>query len=979
MVVKVESQSRALLPVPFAGARGEWKMVGAENPGFSCVMPAIRAEQQMFTKVRSPRKLILPALSEQLSPQAELPSLANLGRDDGPIFFHTDQAKDAAATDPVAMRVRSAAEAECALCGDAEALETMYQGVEFFVNSSAAERWHLSSKSLGIELVTCLSSRKRRTPLAQLTPQLEKVADSFLSWMPRYVKKPYFLEIVKEEMEKRRIFLDHVKNAPFVSRRHQTKPQAVTEEESAAPSAPLETRVPSASSATSVENEEVDKGSATSPTKTDPPSQRPSVTRPSTMSCVSLKLQNLVEDYLESQTERRETVFHRFSDNYSRMDTHDLVMALRLVRFSNINKAWAQEATLSVTKYFEVSEREFIEFVNQYNERLTAAHEQCFNEFDTENTGYVDKQKLGKLLAAVGIEVMAHVLTQLLIEVDLTSAGCLSYDDFEGICHVISHRHGFTKDEHDDMLNLFEKFASDADTLSARTMPISRVPAIIQWIGFNVGDDAVDQIVGDIDADCSRILDEDEFMACIGRVRDQELQALKDAIKADAGGSFDSFGGFESEAKTVRFLAVFRRLGYVPDMEAVEEARVDTSSSAGADSCALSMMWQLLQMYRTREGLTKQEANEVREMFQKHADRSEVLGLGDVGKVLRSIGYVTSFDAQQTLSAKVDVCNTGFIGEAEMLKLVKLIRNEDVELMKREFNKVKREGRLVIPLSLARQALTSIDCVNPDGSPADILRQDHLNGEMDMFGFCGVAMRKRKEMRALFRENGGFSQDDLQELKNVFNHFDSDGSGDIAKKELVRLIAHLMPDYALDPARNKFIISLITDGDEDGSGSLDFHEFARLVRQIHDFSTMERIYKESKAIEKTGFDTSEVQSFRDIFMSQGEGAKDLPFADVRTILQGICPMGAKQTEELAERCRKVLKVAPDAAEERLTLDFPDFLRLMREVIDTNFAQIRKKFGFNATSFNKGNQPQASRSKSSGASPSREVIESERAA
>merc|ERR1719491_512341 len=84
-------------------------------------------------------------------------------------------------------------------------------------------------------------------------------------------------------------------------------------------------------------------------------------------------------------------------------------------------------------------------------------------------------------------------------------------------------------------------------------------------------------------------------------------------------------------------------------------------------------------------------------------------------------------------------------------------------------------------------------------------------------------------------------------------------------------------------------------------------------------------------------------------MNQAAGARDLCFAEVRTIMQGICPMGAKQTEEFLAIFRKALEVSPGATEEELTADFPDFLCVMKAVIQTNFGQVRKKFGFPASS------------------------------
>jgi len=444
------------------------------------------------------------------------------------------------------------------------------------------------------------------------------------------------------------------------------------------------------------------------------------------------------------------------------------------------------------------------------------------------------------------------------------------------------------------------------------------------------------------------------------RVRENEMDKLKRALrkqekssgKVDPLHSIDEEDNGEIDKKEL--VRLFRCLGYMPDSNAVAEvmaaAGIRTGMTPDDESHCLSELWRLLQLYRGREGLNKEDAKEINETFGKHECKGSI-SLNDVGKVLRSIGYAISFDLQQTVCAKVDLANEGELTAGEMRKLVRMIRDEDISLMKKEFDKMKKAGSDTVPIQEARRALLAIGCCNPDGTPPQIPSQTHCDkGMIDLQGFCTVALVKRREARRLFQKNGGFSADDLSELRKLFTHFDLDGSGDIARKELINLLEQLMPSYANDPHERPTLIRLIEEVDENGDGGLEFHEFVRLVRRLHDFETLARLGKETKVIDDTGFALHEVQGFREVFMTKSCGLRELSFPDVRAIMQRICPMGTKQTEELVIICAEILKSEiPDSGleegQKHLLLDFPDFLRLMKKVMDNNFAQVRERFGF----------------------------------
>ena len=66
----------------------------------------------------------------------------------------------------------------------------------------------------------------------------------------------------------------------------------------------------------------------------------------------------------------------------------------------------------------------------------------------------------------------------------------------------------------------------------------------------------------------------------------------------------------------------------------------------------------------------------------------------------------------------------------------------------------------------------------------------------------------------------GLSEEEIEEIREAFNLFDTDGSGTIDPKELKAAMQSLGFE-----AKNQTIYQMIGDIDKDGSGSIDFEEF----------------------------------------------------------------------------------------------------------------------------------------------------------
>merc|ERR1712039_724491 len=95
--------------------------------------------------------------------------------------------------------------------------------------------------------------------------------------------------------------------------------------------------------------------------------------------------------------------------------------------------------------------------------------------------------------------------------------------------------------------------------------------------------------------------------------------------------------------------------------------------------------------------------------------------------------------------------------------------------------------------------------------------------------------------------------------------------------------------------------------------------------------------KEQAAVAESGFTHCEVQEFRRIFVAEDKHGTDcMTFETCRWLIHRVCKLTQKQDEELAGIWKEVVvSLRGDNA-----ADFPDFLLLMKRLLDSDFAGIR---------------------------------------
>jgi Ca2+-binding EF-hand superfamily protein len=112
----------------------------------------------------------------------------------------------------------------------------------------------------------------------------------------------------------------------------------------------------------------------------------------------------------------------------------------------------------------------------------------------------------------------------------------------------------------------------------------------------------------------------------------------------------------------------------------------------------------------------------------------------------------------------------------------------------------------------------------------------------------------------------GLTEDDIEEIKEAFDLFDSDGSGTVEPSELKNAMVSLGFE-----AKNATLFHMVSDLDKDGSGAIDFEEFLQMMTStMSDEDTREDIRKVFVLfdIDKTGH--INIKNLRKVVRDLGE-------------------------------------------------------------------------------------------------------------
>jgi len=626
--------------------------------------------------------------------------------------------------------------------------------------------------------------------------------------------------------------------------------------------------------------------------------------------------------------------------------------------------------------YSTLAEDELIAFFESYTRRMDHKVDKAFEKADHKSSGFIGHAELRELLASFGICPMSHVLEEMVHSCGVTRKGVVNLKEFKEGIHLLRAREGFTEGEAKHFGHLFRRCDKDG----TGELNASELEEVLGWLGYALDRQGMQAILKQIDFTSNSALGFAEFLMCMRKVREYEMEKLKDVV-AD----IDEEGLVKLDYAELP--EALEALGYVmPDRQAIFDAATEAGLDPKELQIDLSQLWKMLTVYRAKEGFSTAECEDIKASFNLYSQDGHI-GTLEVGAALRRLGYSLNLDLTQQLFARVDLDMSGNLNLSEFRKLIRMYQGQNFLNLSAVVSFATQDGCWTseekadllrasgcIQLVEAQEALKNIQstCIDPDASEvASALRQ--LTTQQDSFtvqqegagdtqAVVKAMMWCQKARRDSIRANGGFSALEMQDLQQKFDKWDRDSSGDITDGELASLLQDCFPDISWNVGKRSMITKIVSEMETLNHGHYDFSEFVKLMTHVIEVQLQDRLERERQAIAATKFTHKEVEEFRELFLSTSDAQTTLQIGALVRLLQKICPLGDRNMSELHRLIREVLALEGDRhmssemqgrarenrevkkidrVDDEVEVEFPLFVMLMHRLIEVNFAGIRE--------------------------------------
>merc|ERR1712061_455646 len=136
--------------------------------------------------------------------------------------------------------------------------------------------------------------------------------------------------------------------------------------------------------------------------------------------------------------------------------------------------------------------------------------------------------------------------------------------------------------------------------------------------------------------------------------------------------------------------------------------------------------------------------------------------------------------------------------------------------------------------------------------------------------FTMVSRQPKSKFNANKYIRPGLTEDEIEEIKEAFDLFDTDGSGSIDPKELRAAMQSLGFE-----AKNQTIYQMITDLDKNKNNNIDFEEFLDMMTaRMSDRDTREDINKVFRLFDDDGTGNITIRNLRRVARELGETMTD---------------------------------------------------------------------------------------------------------
>jgi len=682
------------------------------------------------------------------------------------------------------------------------------------------------------------------------------------------------------------------------------------------------------------------------------------------------------EGFSSTEMERIQSAFQRFKDpDNPEIHKDELPKVLMHLGYTQISEDHVKELADSITKFPNLEKGEFIYFMEKHVEYEFDAFKEIFERFDEDGNGTLDADELCVFLSSLGFTPLRSIIRESLDLVDLDGNGVLDFEETVILMHVYRHSEGFTIDELQELTTVFMEQQSAAQTnaksTDERLLPADRLyHLLLQFFGPRAADFSQDlqqelssagrrrsvmaaQGAAAQVASGPAALTFQEAVLWARRFREKMFMNYREVFN-----KYDDDNSNSIDMCEVR--NVIKDLGFtIPQKtvdELVYEARVrgDIVNRTEDTNLDYDSFVHFMQILNENDGFNAEEITRIQKTFHKF----DLDGSGDISSIeladmLRELGQCSRMEEVRSLLSAVDINGNGVLDMREFIRFMRLFREKQLARVKMVFTKQAdpQMDPAVIPAAQVEEAVHAVlseEAVEIALADGQSIAKEPLEFE----DFVRITDELREYCVLTSKKFAGYSQMEVDGLRQVFDGFDLKKTGLLRQTEATELLKSLgievrsveerllLSDQiarACDAAREAGAQEVVDQ-------HVNFWVFLQLFRSMRRKQDEENERRLMTVSEEAKFSSQEVSQFQEVFdhafvsfvgdQVTSSDQKLIPRTGIYKLLRSMgLRVEGRDRQALDEEITNLNKDG---------LDFPNFLLLMRWMVDVDFGQISSR-------------------------------------
>jgi len=650
-----------------------------------------------------------------------------------------------------------------------------------------------------------------------------------------------------------------------------------------------------------------------------------------------------------------------------------------------------------------MDEGDFYEFMGRYGKYEHAQFKEVFDAFDEDGNGELDKEEILKFLTHLGYTPLRSTIKEVMHLVDLNGDGTLQFEEVVLLMHLYRNSEGFSQGEVQRFTTVFEEeqrrmmaFTAQAPAANDATddmVPAARLTTLLTKFFGPAHASKAATLAKEL-VERSRSMDEaggggpplglsvSEALVWARRLRDKEFESFRQAF-TEADSSGDGIVDFDELKQLCAKLGFTLTDAAIDAMIEKAKERGEWHVLANDHELDYDAFVHFMRVLHERDGFTDAEMEEITATFvQFDEDGSKDIDVIELNDMLHHLGFTTHIDEVLVLLSRLDYNSSRSLSFRDFVRFMRLHREGQMRTVKDKFNQRKgRDG--VMDEDTTRSALAELAA----GEQAALMHPEHsklldrdfpfneaikmrafvIEAPVTYEKFVAYAEEVRNRRVQELRKRAGFTDVEITRFERLFEEHDLTRTGFLNGEEVTRLVITLGFQLKTVEDQKKIVAQLNSAkkvAADQGlcfeDGKVDFWVVVQLLRGLYRLDDKKTLIKVTRAAEQSNFQAQEVAEFQEVFLnwyqrdqsryagghepSQGEGPRDQEGEEIKalsksSLLRLLRSLGLKI--EGPSRFDFDKKLAELSEHPLSKIDFADFMRLMRWMLDTNFCNIGK--------------------------------------